>query len=64
MNLKVGELMKVIFPTVGPSSSPEEKSVDKESSGNYLIRSLRHHFDVAGGQNTTSLNLVRDSYRI
>ena len=64
VNLKVGELMKVIFPTVGPSSSPEEKSVDKESSGNYLIRSLRHHFDVAGGQNTTSLNLVRDSYRI
>ena len=64
VNLKVGELIKVIFPTVGPGSSPDEKPVDKESSGNYLIRSLRHHFDVAGGQNITSLNLVRDSYRI
>ena len=64
VNLKVGELIKVIFPTVGPGSSPDEKPVDKESSGNYLIRSLRHHFDVAGGQNVTSLNLVRDSYRI
>ena len=63
VNLKAGELIRIIFPTVGPSN-PNEKSVDKESSGNYLIRSLRHHFDVAGGQNTTSLNLVRDSYRI
>ena len=63
VNLKAGELIRVIFPTVGPSN-PNEKSIDKESSGNYLIRSLRHHFDVAGGQNTTSLNLVRDSYRI
>ena len=64
VNLKVGELIRVIFPTVGPGSTPDEKPVDKESSGNYLIRSLRHHFDVAGGQNVTSLNLVRDSYRI
>jgi len=64
VNLKVGDIIRLIFPTVGPGSSSDEKPVDKESSGNYLIRSLRHHFDVAGGQNTTSLNLVRDSYRI
>ena len=46
--------------------TPEEKQkeLDQELSGFYLIRSLRHHFQLSEGKNITALNLVRDSYGI
>jgi hypothetical protein len=59
--LRAGDLIHITLP----SSKPTEgnlKEADQHQSGNYLIRSLRHHFEIAGGTNTTSLNLVRDSY--
>ena len=59
--LRAGDLIHITLP----SSTPTEgnlKEADKAQGGNYLIRSLRHHFEIAGGTNTTSLNLIRDSY--
>ena len=40
------------------------KKSDSKQSSPYLIRSVRHHFEISGGTNTTSLILVRDSYGI
>lgn len=61
-NIRVGGIIKVVLPSVGPAPVGDAKPADNESSGYYLIRCLRHHFEISGGQNTTSLNLVRDSY--
>ncbi len=61
-NLRVGGIIKVVLPTVGPTQVGDSKPADNESSGYYLIRCLRHHFEISGGTNITSLNLVRDSY--
>jgi len=57
INLKAGDVIYAEFPAIEPSSSKEP---DKQQSGNYLIKELRHHFE--GSQNVTSLKLVRDSY--
>ena len=37
-----------------------QKQPDANQSGNYLIKELRHHFEL--NQNVTGLKLVRDSY--
>tara|TARA_E500000331_G_scaffold341372_1_gene373711 strand:+ start:490 stop:1872 length:1383 start_codon:yes stop_codon:yes gene_type:complete len=62
-NLKAGDIIYVELPkadgTVG-----NVKKADAQQSSLYLIRSVRHHFEISGGTNTTSLNLIRDSYGI
>ena len=57
-------MIKLVFPEVGPAErqSPDSKKADQELSGFYIIRSLRHHFEISEGKNVTSLNLIRDSY--
>ena len=66
MNLRIGGLINVIVPDVGPtdatSTKAADKRVDPEVSGIYLIRAVRHHFELGEGRNVTSLNLIRDSY--
>ncbi len=57
VNLKVGDVVECKLPLMGGS---EDAEYDKEMSGNYLIRELRHTFTA--NQNTTSLKLMRDSY--
>ena len=64
IKLRVGNVIKLVFPEVGPAErqSPVSKKADQELSGFYIIRSLRHHFEISEGKNVTSLNLIRDSY--
>lgn len=57
ITLKVGDIIYAEFPQIDRT---DNKGVDEEISGNYLIKELRHHFE--GGQMVTSLNLIRDSY--
>mgnify|MGYP003134710611 FL=1 len=66
ISLRVGRVIKIVFPSVGPEESGGRgsKEADTELSGFYLIRALRHHFELNEGTNTTSLNLIRDSYGI
>ena len=64
--IRVGQVIQVVIPDVGPSESgdggADDKGADLEISGIYLVRALRHHFELGDGRNVTSLNLVRDSY--
>ena len=66
ISLRVGRVIKIVFPSVGPEESGGRgtKSADTELSGFYLIRAVRHHFELNEGTNITSLNLIRDSYGI
>ena len=59
VKLKAGDIIYAQFPEMGPGQG-QNKDVDSEQSGNYLIKELRHHF--SGGQMLTSLRLIRDSY--
>ena len=59
VNLKIGDVIHCEFSEMDSGRSREP---DKENSGRYLIRELRHHFSSA--QNTTSLKLMRDSYGV
>lgn len=59
VNLKVGDIVHCEFPEMDSGRSTEP---DKEISGRYLIRQLRHH--LSQGLNTTSLTLIRDSYGV
>lgn len=59
INLKAGDVIYAEFPKINPSNN---KDIDQQQSGNYLIKELRHHFE--GAQMITSLKLVRDSYGI
>jgi hypothetical protein len=57
ITLKVGDVVYAEFPQIDRTNN---KGIDEEISGNYLIKELRHHFE--GGRMVTSLNLIRDSY--
>ncbi len=59
INLKVGDVIHCEFSEM---DSGKSKEPDKEISGRYLVRELRHHFSPT--QNTTSLKLMRDSYGV
>ena len=59
VNLKVGDIISCEFSEMRGGKSREP---DKEISGRYLIRELRHRFSAT--QNTTSLKLLRDSYEL
>ena len=57
VSLKIGDVIHCEFTEMDSGTSREP---DKQISGRYLIRELRHHF--SSKQNTTSLKLMRDSY--
>jgi hypothetical protein len=59
LNLKAGGIVNIQFPKINPSQQTIVDP-DMETSGLYLIREVRHHFE--GGQMVTALKLVRDSY--
>jgi len=61
INLKVGSIIKLEFPTIDPSKQTTVE-VDKEMSGLYLIREVCHHLEY--GQMVSSVKLIRDSYGI
>ncbi len=64
--LRVGGIIRVELPEVGDTNlGPRgQKKTDSEQSGFFVIRSVRHHFEITEGRNVTSLNLIRDSYGI
>ena len=64
INLRAGDIIRVEIPKSGPLESEKNKELDQELSGFYMIRSLRHHFQLSEGKNVTACNLVRDSYGI
>ena len=57
IKLKAGDVIQAEFPAIEVT---DKKQADKQQSGNYLIKELRHHFEL--NQVVTSLKLIRDSY--
>tara|TARA_Y100000114_G_scaffold63925_1_gene58564 strand:+ start:981 stop:2408 length:1428 start_codon:yes stop_codon:yes gene_type:complete len=59
VNIKVGDIMRCRFPNLNQGSSKEE---DRNLSGKYLVRALRHHIEP--NTNVTYVKLIRDSYGV
>lgn len=57
VRLRAGGIIKAVFPK---TEAAKTSNSDNEQSGKYLIKELRHHFEV--NRMVTSLKLVRDSY--
>ena len=57
VELTIGDFIYCEFPKFEGGGAME---VDDQSSGNYVIRKLCHHFEA--GASTSSLTLMRDSY--
>lgn len=57
-SLKVGDIIEVLLPQIGTGN--DNKKMDEEQSGLYLIHNLHHHIEP--GKSGTSLKLIRDSY--
>lgn len=57
INLKVGDIIYAEFPDIQGTNT---RTIDRNQSGNYLIKELRHHMQPS--TMLTSLKLIRDSY--
>ena len=57
INLKAGDVIYAEFPAI---ERTDKKEPDKDQSGYYLIKEVRHHFEAQ--QVVSSLRLIRDSY--
>lgn len=57
INLKAGDVIYAEFPAI---ERTDNKEPDKDQSGYYLIKEVRHHFEAS--QVVSSLRLIRDSY--
>lgn len=57
INLKAGDIIYAEFPSI---ERTDKKEPDRDQSGYYLIKEVRHHFEAQ--QVVTSLRLIRDSY--
>lgn len=57
VNLKAGDIIRCEFPRIEKSDKSE---IEKETSGYYVIKELRHHFE--SGKMITGLRVIRDSY--
>ena len=60
VNLKSGDVIKVVLQ--GATSGKESPEPDEKKSGNYLIKELRHHFEMNknGNVSKTSKRLLRN----
>ena len=57
LDLEAGRKIKM---NVESTSTKKEQGVDERQSGEYIIKSLCHHFEP--NKSVTSIVLVRDSY--
>lgn len=63
MNLKVGDKIKILIPSMSTEASRKEDRLDRENSGTYLISALSHNNVFLNSSTcTTRLELIRDIY--
>lgn len=63
MELKVGDKIKVLLPSMSAEAARETEKLDRENSGTYLISALSHNNVFLNSSTcTTKLELIRDIY--
>jgi len=59
--VKAGDIVKITIPSVSAVKTTKNETEDMLYSGNFLIRSLRHDFDIINEKHTMSMNVTKDA---
>ena len=59
--VKAGDIVKIIIPSVAAVRTTKNETEDMLYNGNFLIRSLRHDFDMVNHKHTMSMNVTKDA---
>jgi hypothetical protein len=59
--VKAGDIVKITIPSVSAVKTTKNETEDMLYNGNFLIRSLRHDFDIGGEKHTMSMNVTKDA---
>ena len=59
--VKAGDIVKIIIPSVAAVKTTKNETEDMLYNGNFLIKSLRHDFDMVNHKHTMSMNVTKDA---
>jgi hypothetical protein len=59
--VSAGDIIELRIPSTGVYKSTEPDRLDTLYNGNFMIRSLRHDFDITTNKHTMSMNVTKDS---
>jgi hypothetical protein len=59
--VKAGDIVKITIPSVSAVKTTKNETEDMLYNGNFLIRSLRHDFDIANSKHRMSMNVTKDA---
>jgi len=59
--VKAGDIVEIIIPSISAYKTTKNETEDMMYNGNFLIRSLRHDFDIGGEKHTMSMNVTKDA---
>jgi hypothetical protein len=59
--VKAGDIVQIIIPSVAAVKTTKNETEDMLYNGNFLIRALRHDFDMVNHKHTMSMNVTKDA---
>jgi len=59
--VKAGDIVEIKIPSVAAVKTTNNETEDMLYNGNFLIRSLRHDFDIINEKHTMSMNVTKDA---
>ena len=59
--VKAGDIVEIIIPSISAYKTTKNETEDMLYNGNFLIRSLRHDFDIGSEKHTMSMNVTKDA---
>ena len=59
--VSAGDIIELKIPNTGAYKSTQNETLDVLYNGNFLIRSLRHDFDIQNNKHNMSMNVTKDS---
>ena len=59
--VSAGDIIELKIPNTGVYKSSQNETLDVLYNGNFLIRSLRHDYDIQNNKHKMSMNVTKDS---
>ena len=59
--VKAGDIVNIKIPSVSAVKTTKNETEDMLYNGNFLIRSLRHDFDISNSKHRMSMNVTKDA---
>ena len=59
--VKAGDIVKITIPSVSAVKTTKNETEDMLYNGNFLIRNIRHDFNIINEKHTMSMNVTKDA---